>query len=304
MSSTSTNKTTWSGSTVDAIEHLKKLKPYDGWSADIKIISGTSSEKLVRLLRRNVPLTNTYFIDLHYDNVSCTVVGILTGTTNGKAQAQILVDQNGKPINNNDVKIISVTSWKQGMSAKSTIRVEHESTTTSRTTRTNTTPKGTYSNTNSTNTESSNMFTDDEKQKMIKYFSMAVGSAILFRIFLQAFIGIYILALPILYFIMLPNCPLIESFDTKKELKRVLRGHHLSNDNPNKPKGFFNETLARLSATVTAELVTLPGYEITTIPLGGAAIIVCVRVPSVKIDHYWFGAFNKWYFIYSTEYKE
>ena len=74
-----------------ALEHLQKLNPSDGWSIEHK--SGGLSN-LVRLTRRKVPLTDSYFLDIHYDVTNTRqVVGILTttsGGSGGKVQAQVL----------------------------------------------------------------------------------------------------------------------------------------------------------------------------------------------------------------------
>ena len=100
---------------------------------------------------------------------------------------------------------------------------------------------------------------------------------------------------------MVQTCPPQSSFDVKKELKRVLRGQHLPENHPQKPQGFLSETIARVTASVATELATLPGYEVTTTDFVGAAVLICVRVPTANYDFYWIGAFNQWYFIRSNE---
>ena len=56
----------------------------------------------------------------------------------------------------------------------------------------------------------------------------------------------------------------ISFFDlAKKELKRVLRGEHLPENHVDKPKGFFDQALSRINATVTTELATGLGYEVS-----------------------------------------
>ena len=101
--------------------------------------------------------------------------------------------------------------------------------------------------------------------------------------------------------IIIAKWPTVESFDAKRELKRILRGHHLPEDHPEKPRGILSETVARIQASVATEIATLPGYEITMVPIAGAAIIACTRVPSVKRDYYWIGAAKKWWYFYSNE---
>ena len=130
---------------------------------------------------------------------------------------------------------------------------------------------------------------------------MGIAGLVLLRFLLNAALLLYVLALPVLYFYLVQNCPSDESFDAKKELKRVMRGHHLPEDHPDKPKGFLSETLARLSATVTPEVATGLGYEITMISMAGAAKVACVRVPAAKMDYYWAGLAGRWYYVYSNE---
>ncbi|KAL7538235.1 hypothetical protein ACHAXR_008383 [Thalassiosira sp. AJA248-18] len=45
-----------------------------------------------------------------------------------------------------------------------------------------------------------------------------------------------VLAAPAVGFYLFITCPTTESFDGKRELKRVLRGEKLSDDHPDKPK--------------------------------------------------------------------
>ncbi len=60
------------------------------------------------------------------------------------------------------------------------------------------------------------------------------------------------------------TCPPNESFDAKKELKRVLRGHHLPDGHEGKPKNdWISRTVARVTASVAAEAATALGYELS-----------------------------------------
>jgi hypothetical protein len=80
----------------------------------------------------------------------------------------------------------------------------------------------------------------------------------------------------------------------KKELKRILRGHHLPESHPEKPRGFLEQTLARIQATVVTELATLPGYTVRMDNLvPGAVLLAVVVVPTVDMTYYWLGAANR-----------
>ena len=76
----------------------------------------------------------------------------------------------------------------------------------------------------------------EENKELLKYVAYAIGGAMMFRFIFSAMFGLYVLAFPIVYLYLVQNCPKIESFNAKKELKRVLRGAHLAEDDPNKPK--------------------------------------------------------------------
>mmetsp|Transcript_6239 Transcript_6239/g.9045 ORF Transcript_6239/g.9045 Transcript_6239/m.9045 type:complete len:109 (-) Transcript_6239:301-627(-) len=87
----------------------------------------------------------------------------------------------------------------------------------------------------------------------------------------------------------------------KKEIKRVLRGANLSDDDPNKPKGWLEKTVAKANASIFTELATGLGYEVTKTHMYGFATLASARVPSAKMDFYWIGAFGKWTYITARE---
>ena len=102
---------------ASVIRHLKKLKPTDGWTIEDKGTSG------FRLHRRNIPLTDNFFLGIYHDaNDSGCVVGILTKPRSGtdKAFAQVLVNATGKPARMTPRKTMSVRGWSS--SSFSTIR--------------------------------------------------------------------------------------------------------------------------------------------------------------------------------------
>jgi hypothetical protein len=266
-----------------AIEHLQKIKPNDGWSIEHKVV-GLSN--LVRVTRRKVPLTDSFFLDIHYDAANTRqVVGILTnnsGGSSGKVQAQVLVGGDGRPLSNK-ITLISVS----GYPVKSTT-IHRTTSTTSQSSATDSLP-------------SLPSLSDAQNRDIVMYGAAALISAVLFRILASSIASLSILLVPIAYFYLLSTCPLAESFDAKRELKRILRGHHLPEDHPDKPRGILSETIARIQASVTTEIATLPGYEVTMVPIAGAALIVCVRVPSVEKDFYWIGAAKRWTYFYEVD---
>lgn len=281
-----------SASTQAALDHLKRIKPLDGWSVEAKNSSLTSSlmgVTQVRLLRRNVPLTDNYFLDIHYDTVSKKVVGILTPARDGMAQSQVLVDPNGSPIGRK-IDLLRVSTWPVVVVAGG---------------KTTAAPPATRSSTNtSTAADASSSLsasTQELNKQILQYGAYAFGALLAARALFSALIGLYILALPLLYLYMVKTCPDEASFEAKKEIKRVLRGTHLPESHPDKPKGFLGETLARINASVTTELATGLGYEVTMISVAGAAWISKVKVPAVNLELYWAGAFDRWFYITSTK---
>jgi len=251
-----------SASTDEAIGYLKRTKPKDGYTSEIKSDG-------VRLLRRNVPLTDNYFLDLHHDPATDQVVGILS-SRKGRAQAQVLVDSNGKPVDKK-VILISVSSYN---------------------------PNGAKKNRPA---ESETAAMRKQNQEILKFAAYILVAMVAFRIVFDAMYVVYILIFPLAYVYAVFHCPSPQSFDVKKELKRVLRGHHLPDDHPDKPSGFLSETFARINASVQTEMATGMGYEVTMIQMAGAAYLACVRVPSYKTDFYFLGAIDRWYYLYANQ---
>ncbi|KAL7570333.1 hypothetical protein ACA910_017177 [Epithemia clementina (nom. ined.)] len=143
----------------------------------------------------------------------------------------------------------------------------------------------------------------EQNQQLLRTVGAFFGAVAIFRMMTSSSMYLLIFG-PIVYLYLVQTCPTEQSFDVRKELKRVMRGYHLPDDHPNKPKGFFAETAARLAATVTAEIATGMGYEVTVYNFQQAALVVWVRVPVAKMDYYWIGALSQWRFIYSAEFSD
>lgn len=283
-----------------ALSHLRKIKPNDGWAIDHKS-GGTSL--LVRLMRRNVPLTESFFFDIHHDPASNQVVGILTGIASGGGywatrskvvQAQVLVDASGRPTGSK-IALVSVSGYNAAAAAAAAATA-----TASKNRSQN--PAASSSATAATNTGIPTL-TDAQNRDLVMYGGVAIVAAIAFRILSSAVSSglLSILLLPAVYIYLVSTCPSADTFDAKKELKRILRGHHLPENHRDKPHGLVSETLARIQASVVTEIATLPGYEVTTVSLAGACVVACTRVPSVHRDYYWVGAVDQWWYVCGTE---
>lgn len=71
----------------------------------------------------------------------------------------------------------------------------------------------------------------------------------------------------------------------------------LPDDHPEKPKGFFEKTLKKVTATIEAETAALAGCRVEIIDLYGLARVATIQHPLTKANYYWFGALSKWRFI-------
>jgi hypothetical protein len=254
-----------------ALTHLRSIKPDDGWVVE-------KNENGLQLLRLNVPLSDTSFLDIHHDPEQDIVVGVMT--SDGQT-CQVLVDHEGKPVSN--VRVVSVSTYVQGnaRNADSSKTRSNESAPRSRSV-----PEPAEAG--------------GKNSEMTTKALMFVGLAILARVS-ASFKLLFIFGIILLFLHMFQTCPTMQSFDAKKELKRVLRGHHLPEGHPDKPKGFFEDLAARVTASAAAELATLPGYELTMTPFGGVATLAEVRVPTAKTSYFWVGAFGQWHYVYSRE---
>lgn len=144
----------------------------------------------------------------------------------------------------------------------------------------------------------------DSEEQPIGYGTYALyafGSAIALRVLMSAFFYIYILAFPAVFLYAVQTIPTVESFDAKKELKRVMRGDYLPDGDVNKPKGWLDKTLAKAQASIATELATGLGYDVTIMSIISAVQLATVKVPSVNRNFYWVGVFGKWNYILCTE---
>eukprot|EP00339_Tiarina_fusa_P006201 CAMPEP_0116999352 /NCGR_PEP_ID=MMETSP0472-20121206/2087_1 /TAXON_ID=693140 ORGANISM="Tiarina fusus, Strain LIS" /NCGR_SAMPLE_ID=MMETSP0472 /ASSEMBLY_ACC=CAM_ASM_000603 /LENGTH=270 /DNA_ID=CAMNT_0004698745 /DNA_START=61 /DNA_END=872 /DNA_ORIENTATION=+ len=256
-----------------ALAHLRSIKPNDGWAVQ------KDDKGLLKLLRRNVPLSDNSFLDIHYDSPKNIVVGVMT--KDGQT-CQLLVDEGGKPVAG--IRVVSVSTYVPGTARNVNFTTARSNVAPPRRNTPRSAPAA------ATETAAALPLSPEQNKEVLKY-----------AVDLRSDKLLYTFGIILLYLYMLQTCPSMRSFDAKKELKRVLRGHHLPEDHPDKPKGFFEDLAARVAASVTAELATFPGYEMTMTPFGGAAILVEVRVPTAKTTCYWVGAFGKWHYVHSRE---
>lgn len=132
---------------------------------------------------------------------------------------------------------------------------------------------------------------------MMKYLGLTIATSLLLKAIIALLCSFALTLLLPLTIILYCTCPSNASFDAKRELKRVLRGAHLPEDHPEKPKTWLEKTTAKITASVTTELATVTGYEVNMMSLAGCVSIACVRVPSVGRECYWVGVCNCWYYV-------
>jgi hypothetical protein len=295
------------------LEYLNRIKPTDGWSIQQAATTATATRDnnsgggggSVRLFRRNVPLTDNFFLDIHYDSGSKQVVGVMTkdGST-----CQVLLDPSCRPLQKNQHIIVATKNYPvsehhgrsgSGSGGGSSGRNTRSSTTAASPgagARVQTAPGvDLFGNLSPTERQDVEMY--------LKYALIAIVGMVVIRALAVSSV-VFVLAFPLLYLYGVTTCPPMDSFDPKKELKRVLRGQHLPDDHPSKPKGMLEQWAARITASVTTELATFPGYEISMMPIAGAAIWTEVKVPTANLQAYWVGANHRWYYVGSREIEQ
>ncbi len=105
-----------------------------------------------------------------------------------------------------------------------------------------------------------------------------------------------ILALIVLMFALAITLPPTESFDAKRELKRVIRDERTVDNVTEKP-GFFERAFRRAEASVTGEILSIAGYKVSIDTYYNLINLSKVTYSATNSTCIWVGCFNKWYFI-------
>ena len=112
-----------------------------------------------------------------------------------------------------------------------------------------------------------------EKNRAVAIACLVVFLFLYALFFETALLFLFVIAVALLFWVMHKDCPSDDSFDSKRQLKRVLRGHHLAEDDPHKPKGFWGQNFARLGASLATELPSAMGqHHVTIQPYLGTSI--------------------------------
>ena len=313
------------------LSHLQRLSPNDGYTIE-RYLSSTSKQ-LFRLKRRNVPLHDEGFLDLVvYDNavVGIQVLtakedvgrGVTIITSEGKIVSNIdkgesitVTMANAKRVESSTAADIAMAGLRDSISKSSSIRssigqnssmrdslgrmssvrdsLGGSSTRSSLASSTTQRTSNTTSNTAASATPIINPLSETDTQLLVQYGGLLVLGLLILKSILNIFSSLSILLAPIAYVYATQTCPSVESFDTKKELKRVMRGAHLPEEQ--QPRGFLERSMSRLAASIGTELATSLGYEVSVDDYWGAGRVVWVRVPVAGMDFCWVGVFGELY---------
>lgn len=101
------------------------------------------------------------------------------------------------------------------------------------------------------------------------------------------------LAAPLAGFYLMTTCPTNESFDAKRELKRVLRGYYKSDTDPSKPKSFLEKALAKVNAAVEAEAAAFAGCNVEIVVSADFSVTTtCIIYPLAFVSHEYLSSFS------------
>ena len=327
-----------------ALDQLRSVKPNDGWS--IEISNTKNNDSLVRLLRRNVPINDNYFIDIHYCNDDDSIFGcgsnmIVGVMTNNGDTCQVLVDgSNGKPVvsSTKEIKIVSIKNYKYIKLTETEMRRSAATAAAAAATSASSTNRDSTRRSSSSSSmpltaadgrhnkndaaaaaatpppfQFQNPFSNLSNSDQEKYLKYGAGIFIGYVVLtiLSSIVSeflLFFLVVPGLYFYLSSTCPPNNTFDTKKEVKRVLRGYHLPDDHPSKPKkgNFIEKWTYKITASVATELGTAAGgYSMEMIPLlWGVATYTTVDIPALSMRCEWIGIHDKWYHIRSSSQQQ
>jgi hypothetical protein len=295
--------------TKAALRHLQVLKPTDGYSAETYTSSTGKTQVLLR--RRTVQLGDSGFHDIVLDADTRCVVGLTEYIDPLKKYARgvVLVEKDGsvcrghRGVRRVTVPSVSIAS-PRAPTENSNQRREPQPAAANQNVHNIGNPSAIISDAIdaiAALTRGDPLSTRHNMSLIYSIGGIIVATAVL-KVIMSALFAVWILAFPLVYLYGVQTCPANASFDAKKELKRVMRGHQLPEDHPDKPKGWLAENLARVAASVTTELATgLSGYEVEMWDVAGAAKVATVRVASINAECVWIGWFGRWTYVYQRE---
>ena len=292
-----------------ALRHLQILKPTDGYSAETYQSSSGKTQILLR--RRTVQLGDSGFQDIVLDPDTKCVVGLTEYIDPLKKYARgvVLVEKDGSVCRDHrEVRRLTVPSVSTTpQNANTTNNHRREQPTVAR----RNAQQHSIGNSLAIISDAvdaiaaltrGDPLTSRHNLALIYSIGGVIVATALLKVIMSALFLVWVLAFPLVYLYGVQTCPANASFDAKKELKRVMRGHQLPEDHPDKPKGWLAENLARVAASVTTELATgLSGYEVEMWDVAGAAKGATGRGASINAECVWIGWFGRWTYVYQRE---
>ena len=298
--------------TKAAIRQLNVLKPTDGYAAES--YQSSSGRVQVLLRRRNVQLGESGFEDLVLDPDTRCVVGVneYIDPLNKYARGVVLVEKDGSVCRDHrEVRRLTVPSVASQQPRSNNNTTNNDRSREQPETQRQNPQNNIISGPSTVMSDAvdaiaaltrGDPLTSRHNLALMYSIGFVLVTTSILRVIMSAMFAIWILAFPLAYLCGVQACPTNASFDAKKELKRVMRGHQLPEDHPDKPKGWLAENLARVAATVTTELATgLSGYEVEMWDVAGAAKVATVRVASINAECVWIGWFGRWTYVYQRE---
>jgi hypothetical protein len=243
------------------LDHLKKLKPTDGWTITQ---SSVKNSTYLTLKRRNVPLSTTEnkdgYEEIVLDNRSGCVVGVTSYMDSGKRYARgvVLVEKDGvvAKASTNPRELRVTMSDKSDLKDFQKERMDNRE----RAAASSDQRRSSTSSTPRYDTQKNN----EDLFKLVQIGFALVVAFVILRIITKTLFLFYILGIPALALYAMHSCPRPETFEPKKEIKRVLRGDSLPKNHPDKPaEDWLSQTFAKVKASVTTELATSLGYQMS-----------------------------------------
>eukprot|EP00816_Leptocylindrus_hargravesii_P001896 CAMPEP_0196812208 /NCGR_PEP_ID=MMETSP1362-20130617/22383_1 /TAXON_ID=163516 /ORGANISM="Leptocylindrus danicus, Strain CCMP1856" /LENGTH=363 /DNA_ID=CAMNT_0042187719 /DNA_START=35 /DNA_END=1126 /DNA_ORIENTATION=- len=321
--------------TREALDYLKTIKPTDGYTAGLQHDSDNNNTTAVILRRRNVALgaaaTRGYLCIYHDATNTGNVVGIPADDKSTElfenirilkcSKAEILVNSSGLPADTSTIRVEIPLNLSSSSVVASTATRSNANTTNHNNANNNNSSSSlsqmmegalqmveqlsnrylpalteALQNINATNNGNHNPAQFDSNA-LLKYFGLTIAATLVFKAIIALLFSFAMTLLLPLAIVLYCTCPSNASFEAKKELKRVLRGHHLPEDHPEKPKTWLEKSVAKIAASVTTELATVAGYEVSMWSLAGCMTVARVTVPSVQKELFWVGVCNGWFYV-------
>lgn len=128
-----------------------------------------------------------------------------------------------------------------------------------------------------------------EASTLFLYSAGILFSMFAFSFYMTASIQVFCtIGIPLYCLYLAQTCPSQSSFDAKTQMKRVMTGADLPDDDPNKPRGLLHKGFRNITSTLASTAATAGGYTETWINIL-VARIVKVDLPTANLEMYWIG---------------